>query len=231
MSYNPEEKIGKIEKTSGPSSEIKVSEPSADEVSVSKTKFDSALDKAEPSSPAAPIQSQQTTAATPVAETNKTEQVGPITSDTIVEKAEGLRKKIDVQKSTLEQFTQQYPQAQLPAAYDTPLSDHLTHVNSSLNSTLNLAGVEAKGIAATPAVGPAQSPMKRFLGYLTNSDQKLGSLIGDMQAAKFGNKPITPAVLMAVQIKLGFIQQEIEFFSNTLNKALESMKTIMNVQV
>jgi len=42
---------------------------------------------------------------------------------------------------------------------------------------------------------------------------------------------LTAGRLLAVQVKLSFVQQELEFFTNVLNKALESTKTIMNIQV
>jgi hypothetical protein len=37
--------------------------------------------------------------------------------------------------------------------------------------------------------------------------------------------------MLAMQVKVGFVQQEMEFFTGMLNKALESTKTLMNVQV
>jgi len=45
-----------------------------------------------------------------------------------------------------------------------------------------------------------------------------------------GNQ-LSPATMLLIQIKVGYIQQEIELFTSMLNKALESTKTIMNVQV
>ena len=42
---------------------------------------------------------------------------------------------------------------------------------------------------------------------------------------------ITPANMLAIQMKMGYVQQQIELFTSLLNKALESTKTIMNVQV
>jgi hypothetical protein len=45
------------------------------------------------------------------------------------------------------------------------------------------------------------------------------------------NKEITPANMLRIQMKVSYMQQEIEFFTAVLNKALESTKTIMNVQV
>jgi hypothetical protein len=37
--------------------------------------------------------------------------------------------------------------------------------------------------------------------------------------------------MLRIQLKVGYITQEVEFFTAVLNKALESTKTIMNVQV
>lgn len=42
---------------------------------------------------------------------------------------------------------------------------------------------------------------------------------------------ISTANMMAIQIKVQQVQQELEFFSNLLNQAMQASKTLMNVQV
>jgi hypothetical protein len=73
--------------------------------------------------------------------------------------------------------------------------------------------------------------MERFLGLLTHSQAQLGNLAGDIKGITTMDKELSPATMLLLQVKVGYIQQEIELFTSMLNKALESTKTIMNVQV
>lgn len=107
------------------------------------------------------------------------------------------------------------------------LSNHLEHIDRSLRDATKLAtGVE---VGTVPQQN--KSPAVRFLSYLTESDKQLSNFVSEMQAMELSKDKLTPAKLLACQVKLGFIQQELEFFTTVLNKALESTKTIMNVQI
>jgi hypothetical protein len=75
------------------------------------------------------------------------------------------------------------------------------------------------------------SPIDRFLGMLTHSQTQLQSLASDVVKLQGPDGNITPANMLLIQIKVGHISQEIELFTSMLNKALESTKAIMNVQV
>jgi hypothetical protein len=44
-------------------------------------------------------------------------------------------------------------------------------------------------------------------------------------------KEISPANMLRIQMKVGYIQQEVEFFTAVLNQALQATKTVFNVQV
>jgi hypothetical protein len=110
----------------------------------------------------------------------------------------------------------------------TPILDNkLTHIDENLRAAMIKAGSEY-----TPqAIAPTQNPIVRFLGFLTDGQYKLQTLAMDVERMHLRKEDINPAALLAIQIKVGYITQEIEFFSSLLNKALESTKTIMNVQV
>ena len=79
---------------------------------------------------------------------------------------------------------------------------------------------------------PKENVISRFLGLLTDGQYRMQNIA---QAVNFmasdTTREINPAKLLLIQIKVGQIQQELEFFAAVLNKALESTKTIMNVQV
>jgi len=115
----------------------------------------------------------------------------------------------------------------LDAKTVTTLSGHIEHVERSLREASKIAtGVEVGGKVPTE-----QSPGVRFLSYVTESEKHLSNMVAEIEAMELSKDKLTPAKLLAIQVKLGFVQQELEFFTTVLNKALESTKTIMNVQI
>lgn len=119
------------------------------------------------------------------------------------------------------------PNLELKKSVQGLLKNKLSHIDDSLRIALTKAGVEYK---VPNKADVSANPIERFLGYLTNGQAQLQNLTTDVQTFA-ASKELSPAVMLAVQVKVGYIQQELEFFTNLLNKALESTKTIMNVQV
>ncbi|MDB2613774.1 hypothetical protein N9Y92_01280 [Chlamydiales bacterium] len=117
--------------------------------------------------------------------------------------------------------------------YQTLLENKLTHIDDNLKIALEKAGVEytpTKDIGATEGIPNA---LERFLGFLARSQTALEGVSGDL--AKIRDKGhegnVSPGDVLTVQMKMHFVQQEMELFTNLLNKGLESTKTLMNVQV
>lgn len=105
----------------------------------------------------------------------------------------------------------------------------LVHVDESLKIALSKVGVDY-----TPPVAQASglvAPVQKFLGYLSNGQNQLEALSNQLTTLNATDQHITPSNMLALQLKMGVITQQIEFFSSLLNKCLESTKTIMNVQV
>lgn len=122
----------------------------------------------------------------------------------------------------------QQPGAELRESAVPLLQNKLTHIDENIRVALNKAGVEHKAVAP---VEPSNNPITRFLGFLTDGQYQLSTLATQVENWHLNGKEITPAAMLSLQIKVGYISQELEFFSSLLNKALESTKTIMNVQV
>ena len=154
----------------------------------------------------------------------------PTTTKTLSAQASDLRRQIERPRAVLIAEVDKNPEVVQnlnPADVDA-MAGHLEHIDRGLRDVSSLTtGVETG--AVTPPAG--KSPAVRFLSYLTESDRKLGAITDEIKGLQVGQQKLTPAVLFAVQIKLGFIQTELEFFTATLNKALESTKTLMNVQI
>lgn len=120
------------------------------------------------------------------------------------------------------------PNLELKGSVQNVLRSKLTHIDESLKIALSKVGVDY-----VPADKPAGllSPIQRFIGMLTHGQHQLETLSGEVQRLQDNKDSMSAASLLAVQLKVGFIQQELEFFSSLLNKSLESIKTLMNVQV
>lgn len=121
------------------------------------------------------------------------------------------------------------PDTEIKGDYQRILRNKLEHINDNLKLALEKAGLEY--VPPEAIQGAGNTPMERFLNLLTGSQEQLGSLGGQLQALADNKGTLSPASLLVVQIKVNYIQQEIEFFTSVLNKALEGTKTIMNVQV
>ncbi|MBA3957798.1 MAG: hypothetical protein H0X51_05315 [Parachlamydiaceae bacterium] len=158
---------------------------------------------------------------------NSARQQATMTS--LVSQTQEAITQIDKIKKTLEG-----PNVNIKHTAQQLLHNKLSHIDESLKIALSKAGVEYDPAAVgANAVQPSASanPIERFLGFLTDGQWKLEKLGHDLTTMSNTNKELTPVNMLAIQVKVGQIQQELELFSSLLNKALESIKTIMNIQV
>jgi len=122
------------------------------------------------------------------------------------------------------------PNLELKGSVQNVMQNKLSHIDESLKIALSKAGVEYQAPTAVTTEAN-RSPIERFLGFLTDSQHRIETLSSEVYSAHLNNREISPATMLAMQVKVGFVQQELEFFTGMLNKALESTKTLMNVQV
>ena len=122
-------------------------------------------------------------------------------------------------------------QTDIKPSYQTLLRNRLSHIDDNLKIALNKAGVEYTPPPATGAEKGKTNPIDRFIGFLTNSQHQLETLQETIEKLNITGAQLSPANMLAIQMKMGYVQQQIELFTSLLNKALESTKTIMNVQV
>lgn len=146
-------------------------------------------------------------------------------ADQIVAQAEQIITQIDQIKEKLGS-----PNLQVKESVQTLMRNRLSHIDDNLRIALDRAGLEYVPIESRKAKD-LSGPFNSFLSSLTHAQSQLETLSTDVKGYHERGKSIDPAAMLAVQIKVGFIQTELEFFSSLLNKALESTKTIMNVQV
>lgn len=143
-------------------------------------------------------------------------------SHDLVAQAEDVIAQIDTLKTKLET-----PELDIKNSVQTLLRNKLNHIDENLKVALDKTGSEY----AKPERSEGMAkPIDRFLGLLTHSQNQLETLASDVKSMAVNNE-MSPASMLLIQIKVAKVQQEIELFTSMLNKALESTKTIMNVQV
>ncbi len=225
------EKIG-LDKTAGLNDELAQSRES------SRVKFDDALAKADPSRIQAEIKieppaQQQIIAAADLkpsildfaGRANQTEAaIPPPTQAQVLDRAELTKQRfseaIDLVKDNVDHPVAAPERASMTAS--------IQHADRYLNQALShVTGVETK----TAIDASSRPPLMRFLSFLTEGEKRLNNFITDIKGFDVTHKRMGPEQLLGVQIRLGFVQTEIEFFTNILSKSLESTKTIMNVQI
>lgn len=138
-------------------------------------------------------------------------------SDEVIKQIDAIKKKLSSADLSLHPSTQNL------------LQNKLSHIDENLRVALSKAGLEYN--PSTHLENKAVNPIERFLGFLTHGQQQLATLSDEVSAMHLNNKELTPANMLRIQMKMGYITQEIDFFTAVLNKALDSTKTIMNVQV
>jgi hypothetical protein len=154
----------------------------------------------------------------------KVDQVSRVTPTELVAQADQVVGQMEALKNKLNT-----PDIAIKDSMQGMLRNKLTHIDESLQVALSKAGVEYQ-IPKT-ALAANASPIERFLGMLSDSQRQIQGLTGHIAAMGLTKEEISPATMLMMQVKVGFVQQEIELFTSLLSKALESTKTIMNVQV
>jgi hypothetical protein len=221
MSSQEPEKISGIESTQGSKKVESTSEvESTERSSPNKEKFDQLTSK--PAEPTQQVQNENIGKPSPMQNVQPVEPSSRPSKAEIVQKTDAMVHRIDDIKKELSTAGQVNP------AYHNVLQSKLSHINESVKIALSKVGVEGAAMKP-PASVTGNGAIDKFLGMLTHGQSEMTKLSSSMSGDASGS--FSPGQLLAVQIKVNHMQQEIEFFTSALSKALESVKTIMNVQV
>jgi hypothetical protein len=217
----------------------------AEEASLSKVKFDKAVSTADTSKvelrqrefiaqEASTVQEAKKESLVDLARKSaETASKAPPTISSIEAQATSIRKNMERPRALLLAVGTNAPidpdvQAKLSSAQvENKLSAHIEHMDKALVDVTK----ETTGVEVGSLVPQEKPPLVRFLKYLTESDKRLASTVKEVDMLNKTPEKLSAAKLLSMQVKLNYIQQELEFFTGTLNKALESTKTIMNVQI
>lgn len=155
---------------------------------------------------------------------NKVGSLTKVSRKDLVAQAEGVVKQLEEVKKKLAT-----PNLEISKSTQALLENKISHIDENLRVALSKAGLEYESYVA-PASQTA-SPVERFLGFLTHGQASLASLSNEVEKMHLTKEELSPVNMLRIQMKVGYINQEVEFFTAVLSKALDSTKTIMNVQV
>ncbi|HAZ15310.1 MAG: hypothetical protein A2Y28_00425 [Chlamydiae bacterium GWC2_50_10] len=108
------------------------------------------------------------------------------------------------------------------------LKNKLANSNAHLRSVNEKLGVNPGPEIEEPSAG---GPATTFLSYVTDGQLQLEQAKQQLSHLSNTGQAINPADLLLLQIKLAKAQTEIEYSSVLLSKAVDDMRTLMNVQL
>lgn len=204
-------------------------------VEAEKIKFNEALERADPARANVELRKTQIEEGAPatqkpslldLAKRGKAIPTGAATTEALAMNATGLRKSFQGPRAQLMSY--QSKSIEIPSEFSRQMDTRIEHMDKSLIDAKQLAS----GIRVESAIDvSSSSPTRKFLGFLTDADKRLETIVSDINTYTSGGKKLSPEKLLSIQIKLNYVQQEMEFFTNILNRSIESIKTLMNVQI
>lgn len=217
------QKVGKITRGSSVDPLAGVQQIPDIKVQPDADKFDRAMARAEPVFRPEGVEGGKNNLLEEVRALNRqTEGVERATPAELADQSKALIKQIQDIKSKLSD-----PTLEIKGDYRSILRNKLEHIDDNLKVALNKAGLKYEPFDVTKS--QTGNPIGHFFDLLTDGQNKIQSLGGEL--AKMSSESLNPADMLVLQIRVNATQQELEFFTSLLNKALESTKTIMNVQV
>ena len=229
----PRQKIEPIEEVA-PRHPVNQVEDAEKLSSPEKVKFDQALERADPTRASIEVQKVQMEEAAKatqkpslldIAREGRSVPNVPPTTETLLNDTTRLKKNIQAPQAYLMSY--QEKNIEIPKEFARQMDSRIEHMDNSLIDAKKISS----GVQVESAIDSSSSPTVRFLHFLTDADKRLDTIVSDINSATAGGKKMSPEKLLSVQIKLNYVQQELEFFTNILNRSIESVKTLMNVQI
>jgi hypothetical protein len=108
------------------------------------------------------------------------------------------------------------------------LRNKLSSANENIHSAAENTGIEKE---EPPSTTLRQSPITKFLALLTDGQNQLDKTNDMIQTLNSTGQMMEPGKLLLVQVKLAKAQQELEYSSVLLGKAVDDIKTMFNIQL
>lgn len=108
------------------------------------------------------------------------------------------------------------------------LKNKLNSANGHIQSASTKLGAPLVGEEEDKEGG---GPLQKFVNLVTSGQRQLDSTQAHLAAIAAKGEQMNPADMLMVQIKLNKAQQELEYSSMLLGKAIDDLKLMMNIQL
>lgn len=108
------------------------------------------------------------------------------------------------------------------------LNTKLKNANDHLGAASKVMGAN---IPDETKVAKSADPITKFVGMVTDGQNKLVQAHDQLQNIKAEKGQLQPGDMLLIQIKLAQAQQEIEYSSVLLSKVVDSIKQVINIQI
>lgn len=179
---------------------------------------------------AAYMEPNQTQSVTPASTTSPMDLARPTTPLTTQPTFDSIKGQMDMTSSSLGDLNNKLntPNLKLKPSQKYLLRNKLTEANTQIRDVAAKTGVE---------VGPPVSPLSRnnpvakFLSLVTDGENQINQTQAMLTKMTQDNSSLKPTDLMLMQVKLTKAQQELEYSSALLSKAVDDIKVLFNVQI
>jgi len=123
-----------------------------------------------------------------------------------------------------------YPNLKLKASQKYIVKNKLTDANASLRAANSKLGIDPS-FSIGPSPNGASGPLGKFLDFVSDGMNQLESAKQQLSSLKSNGHNLTPGDFLTIQIKMNKAQQELDFTSVLLSKAVDDFKMMMNIQL
>lgn len=108
------------------------------------------------------------------------------------------------------------------------IKNKLTNALKKINEASIQSGASIKTM---PPLSARRNPISQFLALVNSGQQQIASTQQSLEHITANGKSVSPGKMLLIQLKLGKAQQELEFSSVLLGKAVDSIKMMFNIQL
>ena len=120
------------------------------------------------------------------------------------------------------------PKLKLKQSTKYPLKNKLSSAKGQIQSASTKLGAP---LVDEPDQKAGGGPLQKYLSMITGGQRQLDAAQAHLQQISDGGDQMNPADMLLVQIKLNKAQQQLEYSSMLLSKAVDDMKMLINIQL
>jgi hypothetical protein len=120
------------------------------------------------------------------------------------------------------------PNLKLKQSHKYLLNNKLADADAHLRAASEKMGAP---VLEPTKLSPGMGPINKFLNFIADGVSQVHSAKAHLQALKDKGTAVNPADFLLIQMKMNKAQQELEYSSVVLSKAVEGLKTIMQIQI